>query len=163
MKNQLYHSLDSRKLILEAINAYETNKAYKLDNYLVIFKDKRMKEIVLDSQEQFVSRLKERINLRSYTRFEGLLGAFKKRFEKFHMIKYDPYPIINGWIAWWMLIPLPIGFSRLSLYLQHPCKTHFKNFNCGTLPEYIDLPIDSQEMRTFIIELAVRSLHIPIK
>jgi hypothetical protein len=97
------------------------------------------------------------------TRFEGLLSAFHKRFEKFHMLKYDPFPIINGWIAWWMLAPLPIGFSRLSLYLQHPHETHFTNFNCGTLPKSLDLPLDSEEMRTFVIELAVRSLHIPIK
>jgi hypothetical protein len=79
------------------------------------------------------------------------------------MIKYDPEPIINGWIAWWMLIPLPIGFSRLSLYLQNPHETHFKDFHCGNPPKRLDLPLDSPEMKTFIIELAVRSLHIPIK
>ena len=101
--------------------------------------------------------------MRSSTRFEGLISAFKSRFEKFHLIKYDPYPIINGWIAWWMLVPLTIGFSRLALYFQHPCKTYFKNFNCGSLPECWELPIDSPEMKRFIIELAVRALHIPIK
>jgi hypothetical protein len=163
LKNKLYHSIDSRKLILEAINSYESNKAYSFDHYLFIFKDKKMKNIVLNSQEQFINRLKERIAMRSLTRFEGLLAAFKKRFEKFHMIKFDPEPIINGWIAWWMLIPLPIGFSRLSLYLQQPVETHFKDFNCGTLPEPLKLPVDSPEMKTFIVELAVRSLHIPIK
>ena len=78
------------------------------------------------------------------------------------MIKYDPLPIINGWVAWWMLAPLPLGFSRLSLYLQHPCETHFKNFNCGTLPIPLNLTIDSPEMKKFVVELAVRSLHIPI-
>jgi hypothetical protein len=62
-----------------------------------------------------------------------------------------------------MLAPLPIGFNRLSLYLQHPCETHFTNFNCGTMPKSLDLPLYSEEMRTFVIELAVRSLHIPIK
>jgi len=89
--------------------------------------------------------------------------AFHRRFEKFHMIHYDPYPIINGWIAWWMLAALPIGFSRLSLYLQHPHVTHFSNFNCGTLPEPLNLSLESNQMRTFIIELAVRSMHVPIK
>jgi hypothetical protein len=122
-----------------------------------------MKQIVLDSKEYFLQRLQERINKRSTIRFEGLLNAFQRRFEKFHMIKYDPLPIINGWIAWWMLVPLPIGFSRLSLYLQHPFKTYFKNFNCGTLPVPMKLSIESPEMKTFIVELAVRSLHIPIK
>jgi transposase-like protein len=163
LKNKLYHSIDNRKLILEAINAYESNRRFHLDNYLVIFKDKKMKNIVLSSQEDVVNRLKERMGMKHKTRFEGLLAAFHKRFEKFHMIHYDPYPIINGWIAWWMLAPLPIGFSRLSLYLQHPHQTHFTNFNCGSLPEPLDLSLDSDEFRTFIVELAVRSLHIPIK
>ncbi len=163
LKKQLYQSIDNRKLILEAINSYESNLSHPLHNYLVIFKDKRMKNIVLNSQNHFFARLKERIGMRHETRFEGLLTAFHKRFEKFHMLKYEPFPVINGWIAWWMLAPLPLGFSRLSLYLQQPHETHFTNFNCGTLPKPLSLPPDSDEMRTFVIELAVRSLHIPIK
>ncbi len=162
LKNEVYFMPDIKKLITEAINAYKTNRTYQVANYLVIFKDKRMKQIVLDSKDYFMDRLQERIRVRPSIRFEGLCSAFQKRFEKFHMIKYDPHPIINGWIAWWMLVPLPIGFSRLSLYLQHPCETHFKNFNCGTLPVPLNLPIDSPEMRNFVVELAVRSLHIPI-
>lgn len=163
LKNELYFQPDLKKLILEAINAYKTNQSCQLQNYLVIFKDKRMKEIVLNSKSYFISRLQERITDKPIIRFEGLLRAFQKRFEKFHMIKYDPLPIINGWIAWWMLVPLPIGFSRLSLYLQQPVKTSFAKFNCGSLPVPLNLSLDSAEMRTFIVELAVRSLHIPVK
>ncbi|MFC2084021.1 hypothetical protein ACFLS9_03105 [Bacteroidota bacterium] len=163
LTNKLYHSIDRRKLILEAINAYKSNRSYPLNDYLVIFKDKRNKDLILNSQEHFINRLQERIQMRSRLRFEGLLSAFRDRFEKFHMIRFNPLPIINGWIARWMLIPLPIGFSRLSLYLQSPCKTQFRSFNCGNLPEPLNLPIDSLEMRTFVVELAVRSLHIPIK
>ncbi|MBT8379047.1 MAG: hypothetical protein KJN64_07445 [Ignavibacteria bacterium] len=163
LKHKIYHSIDNRHLILEAINAYEANQRFHLDNYLVIFKDKRMKNLVLNSQDRVVERLKERMQMKHKTRFEGLLAAFHKRFEKFHMIHYDPYPIINGWIAWWMLAPMPLGFSRLSLYLQQPHVTHFTNFNCGTLPEPLNLSLDSNQMRTFIVELAVRSMHIPIK
>ena len=163
LKDELVHSFDSRKLIMEAIESHICTGSCKLEDHLVIFKDKRMKQIVMDSKEVFVKRLQERINQQSSIRFEGLLGAFQKRFEKFHMIKNDPYPIINAWIAWWMLEPLPIGFSRLSLYLQRPCETHFKNFNCGTLPHPLSLAVDSPEMKTFVVELAVRSLQIPIK
>lgn len=163
LKNELYYVPDCKKLIMEAINAYKTNQSCKLKNYLVLFKDKRMKDIVLDSRNYFIDRLHERINEKPKIRFEGLLRAFQRRFEKFHMIKYDPVPVINGWIAWWMLVPLSIGFSRLSLYLQQPSKTYFTNFNCGTLPVPLNLPIDSPEMKTFIVELAVRSLHIPVK
>jgi hypothetical protein len=163
LKSELYYAPDLKKLIMEAINAYKTNQSCQLKDYLVIFKDKSMKEIVLNSKGYFIDRLQERIKEKPIIRFEGLLRAFQKRFEKFHMIKYDPLPIINGWIAWWMLVPLPIGFSRLSLYLQQPCRTYFNNFNCGTLPVPMDLPKNSPEMKTFIVELAVRSLHIPVK
>ncbi|MCL4538659.1 MAG: transposase [Bacteroidetes bacterium] len=163
LKDEVFHSVDTKKLIREAINAHMNDHSCRFEDYLVIFKDKRMKQIVLDSRDCFVKRLQERISQQPVTRFEGLLGAFETRFEKFHMIKYDPYPIINAWIAWWMLEPLPIGFSRLSLYLQCPCETHFKNFNCGTLPKPLGLSIDSPEMRTFVVELAVRSLQLPVK
>jgi transposase-like protein len=163
LKSEIYYAPDLKKLIFEAINAYKINQTTQLKNYLVIFKDKRMKELVLNSKGYFINRLQERIDEKPVIRFEGLLRAFQKRFQKFHMIKYDPLPLINGWIAWWMLAPLPIGFSRLSLYLQKPCQTHFTNFNCGTLPVDMQLQLDSPEMRTFIVELAVRSLHIPVK
>lgn len=163
LKYELCCTTHTKDMMQEAINAYEHNRATHLENYLMIFKDKRMKQIVYESEKYFINRLKERMDEDSSIRFEGLCGAFEKRFEKFHMIKYDPTPIINGWIALWMLKPLPIGFSRLSLYLQQPCKTYFKNFNCGTLPRPMSLCLDSQEMKTFVVELAVRSLHIPFK
>ena len=163
LKNGLYYVPDISKLILEAVNAYRKNQNYKLENYLMIFKDKRMKELALDSRSYFLNRLQERVEQKPLIRFEGLLNAFQKRFEKFHMIKYDPFPIINGWIAWWMLVPLTMGFSRLSLYLQKPCETHFKYFNCGVLPKNCDIPLNSLRMRKFIVELAVRSFHIPVK
>ncbi len=162
LKEELVHSIDTRKLILEALDAHMNDRSCRLEDYLVIFKDKRMKQLVLNSRENFVNRLRERINQQPTTRFEGLLCAFEKRFHKFHMIKYDPYPLINAWIAWWMLEQLPIGFSRLSLYLQCPCETHFTNFNCGTLPKPLDLDFDSPEMKAFVVELAVRSLQIPV-
>lgn len=163
LMDELYHPDDMRKLMMQAVSDHIDSGPCKLEDYLVIFKDKKMKQLVLESRACFVKRLRERIEQKSCTRFEGLLGAFRKRFEKFHMIKYDPFPIINGWIAWWMMEPLPIGFSRLSLYLQRPCETHFRNFNCGTLPKFLDLPADSPEMKTFAVELGVRSLQIPVK
>ena len=163
LKEELSHSFDTRKLILEAVRDNINDGSCRLEDYLVIFKDKRMKQIVLNSKEYFLRRLQERMIQQPCTRFEGLLGAFEKRFEKFHMIKYDPYPVVNAWIAWWMLDPLPIGFSRLSLYLQCPCETHFRNFNCGTLPRPLQLPLDDPATRNFVVELAVRSLQIPVK
>ncbi|MFW6276471.1 MAG: hypothetical protein ACOC2K_02220, partial [Bacteroidota bacterium] len=89
-------------------------------------------------------------------------GAFKTRFEKFHMLKENPEPIINGWIAKQMLEPLEMGFSRLSLYMQLPAKTGFKDFSCGNTPEIIPLPNDSAELKNFIIEIATRGLQLPI-
>jgi len=163
LENELSCPIDSRRLALEATKGYSRKSACSINDHLVVLEDRRMKQIVLDSREYFIERLRERVSQKCPSHFEGLLEAFRERFEKFHMIKYDPAPIINGWIGRWMLEPLPIGFSRLSLYLQRPCETHFKNFSCGTMPKPLDLPIDSPEMRSFVIELAVSSLRIPIK
>jgi hypothetical protein len=78
------------------------------------------------------------------------------------MIKDDPYPVINGWISLWMLQRLDMGFSRLSIYLQIPCSTSFKKFSCGEKPIVLNLDDESPLLKTFVIEIASRSLQLPI-
>lgn len=163
LKKELYYIPDIEKLILSAISSGLNKKSVPAKDSPNIFKDDRLKQIVLDSKNQFMSRLRERLAQRSTIRFEGLLRAFQNRFEKFHMIKHDPLPIINGWIAMRMLSQEVFGFSRLSLYLQGPYETRFQNLRCGNLPKYVDLPIGSPQMRTFMVELAVRALQLPVR
>ena len=150
------------KLINDAIKAYDTSKNKNLNKYLKNTNDKRLKDILLSSPEHFIKRLSERLNSKARIRIEGLTSAFQSRFEKFHMLKGDPEPVINGWIAHWMLSRQDFGFSRLSIYTQVPCSTSFKAFSCGNLPPKLNLKEDSPLLKTFVIEIAARGLQIPI-
>lgn len=150
------------KLINDAIKAYDTSKNKNLNKYLKHTNDKRLKDILLSTPEFFIKRLNERLNSHGRIRLEGLTSAFKSRFEKFHMLKDDPYPVINGWIAEWMLSRLDFGFSRLSIYMQIPSSTSFKDFSCGNMPPQLTLKEDSPLLKTFVIEIATRGLQIPV-
>lgn len=77
------------------------------------------------------------------------------------MLKDDPEPVVNGWIANEMLKNTDIGFSRLSLYAQTPSITPFRNFSCGDMPNELNIKVDSTEFRTFLIELAARAMELP--
>lgn len=163
LKRELYYMPDISNVILSVMNIYKANRSVWFNNYIDIFRDIRIRQLATDFKDQLINRLHERLNQKSAVRFEGLLKAFQKRFEKFHMIKNDPMPIVNGWIAMCMLSRQGTGFSRLSLYLQRPYETNFKNLYCGKLPEPLILSSESPEMRTFRIELAVRALQMPVR
>ncbi|MGA2297546.1 MAG: hypothetical protein ABSG15_08375 [FCB group bacterium] len=152
----------NNKLINEAIRSYDNLRNDNLNKYLLSTNETKLKDVLKSSMELFVFRLKERLDNIPRLRVEGIEKAFKARFEKFHMLKGDPLPIINGWIARWMLINTEIGFSRLSIYKMVPCTTSFKDFSCGNLPVLLHLNLDDPELKTFIIEIAARSLQIPI-
>ena len=110
----------------------------------------------------YLSRLRNRLENRQDVRIDGLLNRFQLRFEKFHMLKGDPTPIINGWIAREMTIPVFSKFSRLSLAIQVPSVIDFKKFSCGTLSEKITLRNGSDDLKTFVAEAASRSVELPI-
>lgn len=131
------------------------------DGYLSIFKDPRMKKVILGEREQVLHRLLTRLRRIGTTRLEGLISALQDRFKAFRFLKEDPRPIINGWIAWYMVQTLEIGYSRLSLYMQKPVSTGFKNFSCGQIPE--PMIIDNQDrLVRFVVEIATRRLQLPL-
>ncbi len=152
----------NNKLISDAVRTYNSMDNHNLNKYLISNNDSRLRDYLLDSPEHFIKRLKERIDNKPRTRVEGLTAAFRARFEKFHMLKDDPLPVINGWIAKQMLMRLTTGFSRLSIYTQIPSAASFKKFSCGRLPDRIILDEDSPRLKTFVVEIAARSLQIPL-
>lgn len=152
----------NNKLINDAVKMYNSLDNKNLSKYLKMKREKRMQEILFQNQEDFIKRVRDRIENKLHTRIEGISSAFQTRFEKFHMLKDDPYPVINGWIARTMLMRMQIGFSRLSLYLQKPCSTSFKGFSCANIPIMLDLKEDSPILKTFVIEIAARGLQLPI-
>jgi transposase-like protein len=152
----------NNKLINEALKAYDSLKNKNLKKYLNENNDKKIKDILVRSSEHFIKRLRERLDSRSRIRVDGIANAFQSRFEKFHMLKDDPQPVINGWIAKMMIQRLEIGFSRLALYSQDPCTVSFRNYSCGNLPATLKLSEDSPLLESFVIEIATRGLQIPV-
>ena len=152
----------NNKLLNDTIKAYDTLKNHNLGDYLKENNNKRLKDYLLASPEMFTKRLKERLESRPKIRIEGLTSAFQMRFEKFHMLKDDPYPLINGWIAKWMTNRLDFGFSRLAIYTQIPSIINFKMFSCGNLPYKLNLKDDSPQLKSFVIEIAARALQVPV-
>lgn len=152
----------NNKLIDDAIKVYNSMDNKNLSKFLRMKNDRRVPEILMMTQEDFIRRLRERIDRRHHFRIEGLSNSFQTRFEKFHMLKDDPYPVINGWLSLQMLSRLNIGFSRLSLYKQIPCNTSFKKFSCGILSSVMTFKEDSPLLKTFVIEIAARGLQLPI-
>ncbi|TAL67762.1 MAG: hypothetical protein EPN82_13395 [Bacteroidetes bacterium] len=149
------------KLFNEALKSFEFVKKENLLHYIKDINGHKTKELLKQSQDVFAHRLRERLDNKPRARIDGLGTAFKMRFEKFHMLKENPFPVINGWIAKWMLNRLEFGFSRLAVYMQMPVATSFKNFSCGSLPELLQLGEESQILKVFVVEIATRAVQIP--
>lgn len=152
----------NNKLVNDAIKAYDVIHNHNLNKYLVLHYGKSVKDIITKKPEIFSRRLRERLDNKGKIRIEGLISDFQFRFEKFHMLKGNPIPVINGWIAKAMTDEQYHGFSRLSLLLQVPCKISFKDYACGNLPETIDYSENSEDLDSFVAEIAARAIHIPI-
>jgi transposase-like protein len=152
----------NNKLINDAIRAYDSLKNKNMSKYLKAINEQRLKDILFSHPESFIKRLKERLDQRPKMRVDGLVTAFQARFEKFHMLKDDPRPVINGWISRWMLSRLDVGFSRLSYYTQIPSSTSFKAFSCGNRPTTLMLREDSPLLKSFVIEITARGLQLPV-
>jgi len=131
------------------------------DGYLTIFKDQRMKKVIIGERRQVMERLLVRLKGIGTTRLEGLISTLQNRFKAFRFLKEDPWPVINGWIAWYMVQNLEIGYSRLALYMQKPMATSFKKLSCGQIPE--PAVIDNQDrLVRFVVEIATRRLQLPL-
>jgi hypothetical protein len=93
---------------------------------------------------------------------DSLPNLFQKRFEKFHLLKEDPFPIINSWVAYQMLTPDNFGISKLSLYTQEPYNINFKHFVNNKIKtadlEHLERPFLEQ----MLLEVVVRGLELPV-
>ncbi len=150
------------KITNDAIFAFNTCRTDSLQKFLGLGDANYLNDVVKKSSELVHRRLKDRLVNRNKIRIEAIYNNFQSRFEKFHMLKSDPYPLVNGWISKFMVQQLDIGFSRLSIYIQKPVITNFKLFSCGQVPIPLNLQADSPKLRMFVVELAVRALQMPI-
>ncbi len=150
------------KLISDATKIFNMLDNKNLKKYLRIHEDKSLSDFLTENQEDFLNRLRYRLENKSELRIEGLLEDFTHRFEKFHMLKDNPEPLINGLVARKMLATTDMGFSRLSLYSQKPSATIFSDFACGNMPQLINFEQNSRELKAFLIEITARSLELPV-
>jgi hypothetical protein len=145
------------KLISDATRIFNMLDNKHLKKYLRIHEDKSLNDFLEHNQEEFLNRLRYRLENKSELRIEGMLDEFRHRFERFHMLKDDPEPLINGLIARKMLSKTDMGFSRLSLYSQKPSATVFSDFACGVLPKLMNFEPNSKELKAFLLEITARS------
>jgi transposase-like protein len=150
------------KLISDATRIFNMLDNKHLKKYLRIHEDKSLNDFLEHNQEEFLNRLRYRLENKSELRIEGMLDEFRHRFERFHMLKDDPEPLINGLIARKMLSKTDMGFSRLSLYSQKPSATVFSDFACGVLPKLMNFEPNSKELKAFLLEITARSLELPV-
>ena len=152
----------NNKLINDAINSFDVIKNDNLKNYLKKFKTHKFMQIIHQNPNSYVDRLHEKMKKEPINPTDEFWAEFQNRFEKFHMLKDDPRPVVNGWIAKYMLDKLEFGFNRLSLYSQIPSEISFKNYACGNKPEVINLQEGSDKLHNFLFEIAADAVRMPI-
>ncbi len=152
----------NNKLIYDASRIYSSLSNHNLARYLNVNDESQIEDVLFSSRDEFLQRIREHLDNKTSAKIRTVTDMFQDRFEKFHMLKEDPYPVINGWVAKHMLSKLDMGFSRLSLYSQIPHTTKFKDFACGNKPVELNLKADSPGLKKFVIEIAARSLELPV-
>lgn len=149
------------KLVNDAFRYYNTLNNQTLQNTLKNFYKMDMREALMGNFHNFIESVNKKSIQKTLNRVDCLAEDFKARFEKFHMIKDDPRPIINGWIALKMLEKLDFGYNRLSLYNQKLLDINFINFTKNKVPLQIEVN-NFDELKPFIIEIGSRVLNLPL-
>lgn len=149
------------KLVHDAFIYYNSLSNQTLQNTLKNVYKMDLKEALMVNFHSFIDSINKKSILKTLNRVDCLAEDFKARFEKFHMIKDNPIPIINGWIALKMLEKLEFGYNRLSLYNQNLLDVDFIDFTKNKLPKQIVVK-DFNELKPFVIEIGSRVLNLPL-
>ena len=151
------------KLIDDALKFYSKLDNQSYESYLKNKFDMDIKSCIKKDCDRFFECMMKNCGTESESRLEQLLVEFQTRFEKFHAIKTDPYPIINAWVGLHMLRPMECGFTRYSLYNQLPCKCSFACFASNHNDEQCEFIPNERELNNFANEVTIRALHLPIE
>lgn len=146
------------RLIFDAVKMYDTLDNKSLNEFLEK-KKSSFSECLSVFQQDFYSEIEKRCQITKENNNDELLNDFKDRFEKFHMIKCEPTPLINGWIAYNMLKKQPCGFSRLDFYKQSPTNSNFKDFSIKKLPKKVSY--NKIDFKKFTFEIGTRLVQLP--
>ena len=152
----------SDKLIGDATKIYFLNGNLKLAHFLGYKNEDLLFSFLMKNRVVFMEILKDRLFARTKLYNDNLPYMFQKRFEKFHLLKDDPCPIINGWIANCMLQSDNNGINRLALYTQEPYAISFKKFAVNDIKPLRYNNISSKYIERLLLEVAARGLELPI-
>ncbi len=150
------------KIINDALRVYSS---FTNQNLLKIFELESissLKHILTENHGLFKERLKNRLQNRLINRLDNFLVELQDRLDKFHLIRENPEPILNGLIARLMLVNAENGFSRISYYTQVPADANISDFSCGKMPRMLKVDVNSYKYINFIIEVLARSVELPI-
>ena len=150
------------KLVHDAFTYYNTLENQLLQNHLRKTFRMDLREALMGSYHDFIASVNKKSEQKTLNRVDCLAEDFKARFERFHMIKDDPRPIINGWIALKMLERLEFGSNRLSLYNQRILTVDFMDFTQNVMPQYVEIGNNYEEIKDFVIEVGSRVLNMPL-
>ena len=148
-------------MIYDSINLYNQINNKSLNSILNQKYKTNLKDYLIENHFEYINFLdKKRIS--QHNKGDCLIDDFKNRFEKFHMIKDNPFPIINGWMSLYMLKELDCGYNRLSFFLQKPVKYTFKDFSKNVIGKTNEEDINLKSFQPFIFEISQRALNLPL-
>lgn len=152
----------SEKLMTDASKIYFLNENVKLAQFLGINNESALLNFIVQNNAVFTDILTERLISRTKLMNDNLPTLFQKRFEKFHLLRENPLPIINSWIANQMLQPDKNGLTKFALYTQQPFSNKFKHFAKN---KTITVKYDKSEipfLQRLLIEVVARGLELPL-
>lgn len=157
----LSRSSPENKLINDAARIYFSLNNQNIAHELGLKDENMLSEYLLSIQDEFLEIVKLRLFYRTKLYNDSLPILFKKRFEKFHLLKDDPNPIINSWVAKQMLSKDENGLTRLALFTQDYSKLNFDDFinNNINKPNFRH---SKKVQNRLLLEVVARCLELPI-
>ncbi len=151
----------NKKIIFDSVKNYSQSTNKNLTKYFNFKDDKELTDWLLSKQNLFFSRIRLRNDSFPKHRIEHLLTNFQKRFEKFHLIKDDPSPIVNLWITREMLKKID-NFSQFSYFIQQPIDYNFQNYLKNINARNLNINKEQPLGTKFIIEILARCVELPL-
>lgn len=158
----MQNSIMQEKVRKDALEYYNSLDNRALETFLMGQYKKTVKEVLESSGNKFFSCVNKNCGEHSEARLEQVIENFRIRFGKFHMLKTNPFPIVNAMIGYQMLQPLACGFTRYSLYNQIPCNCTFNCFACKHFETKCKVNMTKEQLHNFVHEVTLRALQLPI-
>jgi hypothetical protein len=150
------------KFINDADNLYQNFRNRTLKDYIKEYSNTTLRGFLSSHHNAFVTAVHKKCRDKSNFRIEDLHKTFSRRFERFHTLKNDPKPLVNGWIALHMTASTNTDFSRLSYYMQKPVLVDLESFSNNEDPKTVIAEEPNAAVDEFLLESSTRILQLPL-